>query len=233
MAVDNLGQIRTSVQYDLSVGAESTLFTPTVINDAINRTYRKIGHLHRWPKLEDAKQTTTQANINYYDYPSTWRPGSIWKLMVNGKDYGDPIEFKDWLYETENDIPSGEDYLWANQWMRYFVYPTPTSAGLVIKVWGQKVVTELTADANETIFTGALPEINDAIVKETVAILKHPKGQDAQSSTLLSAEALTIVEAAWGQVKQNTAKREKTTGGWNVTDLFNRKTRAEDRIGNF
>ncbi len=231
--MDNLGEIRDGVQYDLNIGDESTLFPPATVDDAINQAYRKIGNLHRWPGTNAAMTTTTQANINYYDYPSTYRPNSIWKLMVGTTDYGDPITFKDFLYETENDMPSGLDEAWANQDDRYFIYPTPTAAGTTITIWGQKNTTELTADANETIFTDPLPEVNDAIRKEAVAILKHPKGQDASSHTLLSAEAMVIVESAWATVKQNTAKQESTQGGWEVPDFFARKSGKDNNIGDF
>lgn len=228
--MDNLGQIRSAVQSDLTVGAESTLFPPATINSAINRAYRKIGGLYRWSQTEDAKTTTTQANINYYDYPSTWRPNSIWKLMVGTQDYGDPVEFKEFLDEIEENMPSGKSYMWANQWIRYFLYPTPTVAGTTITIWGQKVVTELSADADQTIFTGSLPEVNEAIVLETVAILKS-KGDQQQSGIMLSAQATSIVAGAWSQTKQNKAKQEHTISGWDVPDLFG--SGANTKIGDF
>lgn len=231
--MDTLLDIRTGVYYDINAGTESTLYPQAVVDDAINQAYRKIGGLHRWNGTNGAKRTTTQLNINYYDYPASWRPNSIWKLMVNAEDYGDPITFKDFLYETENSIPSGKDYFWANQDDRFFIYPTPTSAGLNIDIWGQGNITALTADANETIFTNPLPEVNDAIRKEAVAILKHPKGQDASSHTLLSAEALVIVESAWATVKQNTSKAEMTRGGWNTPDYFRVKPTKDNNIGDF
>lgn len=86
--MDNLLELRQAVQSDLTVGDESTLYSPTVIDLAINRAYRKAGALFPWPELMDAKKTTTVAGQEYYDYPQTWRSNSVWRLEVGGVRYG-------------------------------------------------------------------------------------------------------------------------------------------------
>ena len=229
--MDLFSELISAVQSDLTIGDESTLYPLATIKLAINRAYRKSGGLFRWPELEDAKVTTTQLDINYYDYPQAWIPSSIWKLVVGTADYGDPIAYKDFLYETENDIPCGEDYLWANQWRRYFIYPTPTAAGTNITIWGQMAVTTLTADADVTIWSYSMPECNEAVVLEAVAILKA-KGEEEKSGEFRSAEAKQILVVAWSKIKQDRAKYEKTTPFFNVKDMFG-KTKTSDIIGNF
>jgi len=40
--MDTLSEIRTTVQLDLNIGNESTLYSPTTIDLSINRAYRKM-----------------------------------------------------------------------------------------------------------------------------------------------------------------------------------------------
>lgn len=236
--MDTLADIRQAVQDDLTIGTESSLFTTSITDRAINRAYRRIGGMYRWPETEDAKKTSTEANQEYYDYPDNWRPDSIWKLEVDGEDLGDPLIFRDYLYEKENDFPNGEDNIWSNQWRRYFILidgAAPTSNGNNnISVWGCKVVDELTLDADTTIFSYSLPECNDAIALEAEAILKR-KGDsqnNANAGALISLEAKAIVTGAWNKIKQENAKYERSQPFFDVPDLFGRNRRRQN-TGNF
>ena len=218
--MDTLLELRTAVQSDLTVNSESTLFTPTVIDLAINRSYRKAGALFKWAETEDAKKTSTQVGQEYYDYPDNWRPNSAWKLTVDDEDYYDPLAFKDYLYEKENDIPSGSDYLWTQQWRRFFIYPTPTVAGSNnISIWGIKVVDKLEEDTDVTIFSYAMPDCNEAVVLEAVAILKA-KGEDEKSGMFRSAEAKGLLANAWQKIRAEEAKFEKTQPLLDVPNFF-------------
>lgn len=230
--MDTFLQLITAVQGDLTVNSTSTLFTETLIKSALNRAYRKAAGLFRWPETEDAKKTSTVTSQEYYDYPTNWRPDSVWKLLVDDVDYGDPLVFKDYLYEKEEDMPSGLTKAWTNQWRRFFIYPTPTTNGNNnISIWGQKVVDALSADADTTIFSYSMPECNDAIVLEAEAILKA-KGEDETSSAFKSAEAKQILTIAWGKVRQETMKYEKTTPIFEVPDFFG-PSNIKNKIGNF
>lgn len=213
-----------AVQSDLTIGTESSLFPLATVKLAVNRAYVKSAALFRWPETEDGKKTSTQADIDYYDYPQLWRPDSIWKLMVDDVNYGDPLSFKDYLYEIENltggELPCGRDYLWTNQWRRYFIYPTPTAAGSNnIVVWGQESVEDMSADADVTIWSYSMPECNEAIVLEAVAILKS-KGEQEQSSQFKSAEAKQILVVAWNKIKQEQDKLKSTQPEFDVPDFY-------------
>ena len=233
--MDTLLDIRTEVQRDLSVGNESAFYTPEDVDAAINRAYRKIGGLYPWPDLEDAKKTSTQANIEYYDYPKEWRPNSIWKLVVDGVRYGEdpdgsPLTYNDYMLFRE-DEPTSTDKKWANQWRRYFIYPVPTTTGSYnIEVWGINNVTSLDEDEDITIFSYAQPEVNEAVALEAAAILRT-KGQEQKSGQLLSAEAKAIVTTAWTIIKKSKAKYEKDQPFFNVPDYFART--SSTKIGKF
>lgn len=230
--MDLFSELQSAVQSDMTIGSESTLYPLTTVKLAINRSYRKAGALFRWPPTEDAKTTSTIANKEYYDYPENWLSDSIWKLLVDSEDYFDPLTYEDYLYEKENDIPSGADYLWSSYARRYFIYPTPTTATSTISIWGQKVVTALTSDSDTTIFSYSMPEGNEAVVLEAVAILKA-KGEDEQKGVFRSAEAKQILVTAWGKIKQEQARNEPTTPMLDVPDFFAGRTKSTTRIGNF
>lgn len=229
--MDNLGQMRNALQTDLVVNDDSSLYSPTKLDLALNRAYTKIGALYRWAELEDAKRTSTKANQEYYDYPENWQPDSIWKLTIDGTDYGDPLAFKDYLYEKEQNRPSGLDKMWSNQWRRFFVYPTPTTNGTNnVNVWGQKVVILMVNNNDTTIFSYSMREVNDAIVMEAKEILKSP--DDSQDQGMLSPGAVQIVTSTWNKIRENQSKQEKTQPMFEVPDFFKRKN-SNSRTGDF
>lgn len=221
---------------DLNTHANGSLFPANTRKMALNRAYRKSGSLYRWPALEDSKQTTTGENEYYYDAPETWQPDSMWRLEVNGVPYGedpdyDPLNFKDYLnWKAAN--PTSTDKKWAVQWLRYFFTPTPTTAGLVICVWGQKNVTPMSASDSKTIFSNSMPDCNEAIVLEASAILQK-KAENMEAAQFASPEAKLILSVAFNKLKQNQTKFEKNQPMWNVPDFFAGGNRTQHPRGGF
>ena len=244
--MDTLSDLRVAVQDDLTIGDESILYSPTIVDRAINRSYRKAGGLFPWPELQDAKKTVTQVNQEYYDYPQTWRSNSIWKLSISDSDgvdvrYGEdpdgsPLSFDDYLNWKE-DNPDATDKKWANQWRRFFITPIPTVLGSlvtgvnVISVWGIEVITDLSADSDVTVFTYSTPEVNEAIALEAVAILKA-KGENEKSAQFKSAEAKQILAVAWSKIAREQAKYEKNQPFFEVNDMFGNGN-SKDLTGRF
>ena len=232
--MDYFSDLINAVQTDLTIGNESTMYPLAAVKLAIVRAYRKAGGFYRWPETEDAKKTSSVVNQEYYDYPQNWRPDSAWKLSVDGTDYGDPLVFKDYLYEKENSFPSQLKLAWSSQWRRIFIYPTPTVDGNNnIVIWGQKIVDALVNDTDTTIFSFSMPECNDAIAIEATAILKA-KGSDMSTEQFKSMEAKQILTVAWNKVRQDQTKYEKTTPMFEIPDFFpQRRIRDRNTIGNF
>lgn len=241
---DTLSDMRSGVQSDLNVSSSSSLFPEATIDLAINRAYiNKAARLFRWPKLEDAKTTTSQANIENYDLPDgtnstdPWSPDSAWRLEVDGEYYGEepdysPMVFQDYLDWKEDTANVGSTLLkWAVHGHQVFIYPTPTSAGLTINMWGQKVPAELSADDSVTIFSYTLPECNEAIVREAAAMLKL-KGEASKISQMISTEAKQILVVAYNKIRQEKAKYEKVQPMFYVEDMFG-DTTTEDVVGDF
>jgi hypothetical protein len=234
--MDTLADMRSAVQSDLTIGSESTYLNETTVDLALNRAYRKIGGLFRWPELEDAKITSTVADQDYYDYPDTWQPDSMWKVQVSSERYGEdpdgsPMNFQDWL-DWKEDNPNSTEKKWTSQHRRFFITPTPTASGTNdLYVWGQKAVTEMTSGASTTIFSYSMSEVNEAIVLEAVAILQA-KGQNDEVGKLRSVEAMRLATIAWGKIRQNQMKYEKSHSMFNVPDFYG-KSSSEETIGNF
>jgi hypothetical protein len=234
--MDTFLDMQGAVQSDLTIGSESSLYPLTTVKLALNRAYRKAGTLFRWPQLEDSKKTSTEEDQEYYDYPRNWRPDSIWKLTVDGVRYGEtpdgsPLTFDDYLSWKE-DNPSGTEKKWANQWTRYFIHPTPTTDGdFNITIWGIENVATLTEDDDITIFSYSMPEGNEAIVLEAVAILKS-KGEEEKQGQFRSDEAKQILAGSWDKVRKESAKYEKIQPFFDVPDLFG-KNIVKNRIGGF
>lgn len=233
-------EIWQAVQSDINVLDEAPLFPLATVKKAVNRAYVKCAGLFRWSGTEDAKKTSTQANQEYYDYPTDWRDDSLWRIEVDDNQYGEdpdgsPLAFEDYLaWRADPDNANSTSKKWANQKRRFFIYPVPTSAGSYnISVWGQKVITAMVADADYTIFSYSMPECNEAIALEAVAILKA-KGEEEKAGEFRSNEAKQILIVAWNKIKQEQAKYERVAPFFEVPDFFGSNTQdVKNRIGNF
>jgi len=236
--MDLFSDLITGVQDDLTVGNESSLFPLALVKRAINRAYRKSASLFRWPELEDAKKTSSVASQEYYDFPQTWQTDSIWRLEMDSDQWGEdpdgsPMSYEDYLqWRADDDNADSTDKKWSVQYRRYFIYPVPTTNGTNnIVVWGQRVPDALSSDGDATIFSYSMPECNEAIVLEAVAILKA-KGENEKSSGFKSAEAKQILAVAWGKIRQNQAKYEKVQPFFEVDDMFG-PSNVKQITGNF
>lgn len=227
-----------AVQDDLNVVDESPLYPVARVKRAVNRAYFKVSGLFRWPGLEHAKKTSTQKDQEYYDYPQDFRDDSIFRVEVDGNQYGEdpdgsPMRFEDYLEWRANDDNDGStDKKWANQKRRFFIYPVPTSAGSYnISVWGYRVPDELDADGDTTIFSYSMPELNEAIILEAEAILKS-QGEEEEQGGFRSAEAKQIAIVAWNKIRQEQAKYQKVQPFLEVGDMFGEGS-TEQNTGNF
>ena len=227
------------VQGDLNINDQSPLYPLARVKSVLNRAYIKAGGLFLWPETEDAKKTSTQSNLEYYDYPQNWRSDSVFRVEIDNEQYGElpdgsPIKFEDymiWRRDTAN--ANSTEKKWANQKRRYFVYPVPTSAGSYnISIWGHKVVDALSANGDCTIFSYSMPECNEAIVLEANAMLKS-QGQQEKAGEFRSIEAKQILMIAWDKIKKNQDKSEKLSPFLDVPDFFGRRSGKDIRIGNF
>ena len=236
--MNTFAELQTALLSDVNASTSSSLFPTATIKLALNRAYIKVSRLFRWPQLEDAKMTSTQSGISYYDAPATWTPDSIWRLKVDDKPYGvypdfSPMKFHDFLDWKDDDInENSTDKKWAVQHTRYFFYPSPSSAGSNnICVWGQENVETLTSDGDTTVFSYNMPECNEAVVLEAGAILKR-KGEADQASSMLSGEAKQLLIVSFDKIRQEQGKYEKAEPFFYVPDYYSPGL-TTDKIGRF
>jgi|TARA_Y100000034_G_scaffold52172_1_gene64094 hypothetical protein len=236
--MDTYLQIIQGVQSDLTIGDESPLFPLATVKLAIGRAYRKGAGLFRWPDLEDARVTSTKDGDEYYESPDDFQRDSIWRIEVDSKQYGEdpdgsPMSYPDYLiWRADDDNANSTEKKWAVHKNRFFIFPVPTTDGdKNISVWGQRLADALSNDGDVTIWSYTMPECNEAVVLEAVAILKA-KGEAQQSGQILSLEAKQIWVTAWNRIKLNQSKYEKTQPFFNVKDMFG-KPKTSDIIGNF
>lgn len=233
--MDLLSEIRSAVQSDLNAGANSSLYPPAKIDSTIQRAYVKSYRLFRWPALEDAQKTSTGISQDYYDAPDTWSPDSIWRVEIDDEMYGElpdgsPMKFADYLI-WKSDNPDSDLKKWALQNGRYHVSPTPTTVGSSnITIYGQKIATALSGDSATTIFSYNMPECNEAVALEAVAILKK-KGE--MSGEMYSKEAKQILVIAWNKIQQEQSKIAKVQPMFEVPDYFGSTNSKKQITGNF
>ena len=234
--MNTLSEMRSALKTDLNVSENSSLYPTATLNLAINRAYRKAGAF-KWTALEDSLTTSTAVDQEYYEYPDNWKQNSCWRVKIDDELYGEepdgsPMVFADYLIWKDENTNSTK-LKWANQWKRYFVYPTPTTAGTNnITIWGFKNVSTLSSDSDETIFSNSLVECNEAIVLEAGAILKR-KGEDSKSYRILSAEAKNIWTSAYATIKAEQSKNEKIQPMFNVPDYYGSTNSKKQITGNF
>jgi hypothetical protein len=222
--MDLLSDLISDVQSDLNVSTNSALFPEATIKKAINRAYFKTCALFNWPSLQDAQTTSTVSGQEYYEAPSIWRPNSIYRLEVDSLLYGEdpdgnPLDFNDYL-TWKLDNPTSTSKKWAVQWLRYFIWPVPTTNGANnITIYGYKNATELVNANDTTIFSYNMPDCNDALVMEASAILKK-KGENEKSSQFVSAEAKIVLTLAYNRIKKDSARIEKNQPLFYVPDFF-------------
>jgi hypothetical protein len=230
-------EIIQAVQSDLNVTDEAPLYPLATIKNAIGRSYMKCAGLFKWPGTEGAKYTTSQANIEYYDYPQEFKDDSIWRIEVDGVQYGQdpdgsPMAYEDYLqWRADTDNNGSTDKKWANQRRRVFIYPVPTTATAVISVWGYQTPDELSADGDVTIWSYSMPECNEAIAMEAEAILKA-QGEEDTASDFRSNTAKQILVVAWSKIRQEQSKYQKVQPYFSVFDMFGTGT-TKQNTGNF
>ena len=233
--MNTLSDIRTALSSDLNISSNSSLYPPATLDSTINRVYLIIAGMHRWPDTEDAKKTAVIADKEYYDYPQDWRPDSIWKLRIDGKDYGDPLQFKDYLLKKQSNYNPDEKY-WANHKRWFFIHPVPATNGTEanLHIWGHQTIDTLTDDDDPTIFSYSYPELNEAILLEALERLLT-KGENVSKAAIQNTKAQTIIETVWARIREENAKYEKEEPMWEVPDYYTPGAGVGNRtlIGNF
>lgn len=157
-----LQDYRTDLEAMLSTANLSGFFDDAMKNKFINRAGRRVYNFRKWPWLDHALKTQSDANGEYYAQSSRFKKGSIYRITVGEGTEEKEYDIVAWnLYKQHKEEATGErvSALIGNQ---YFIYPIHTTAGQVIGTYGQLKWVALSGDTDESINPDAYDE---AIVK--------------------------------------------------------------------
>lgn len=155
--MSTLLDLRTKLDQRISAAKVKGTFPDSFKNQALNDGGVQVTNFRKWPFLDHALKTLSEAAREYYLYPSRFKLGSIYRIMVSGVEY-DMLEWNDFRERRELET---DDQVSAQIGDKYFVYPAPVTDGEEIDVYGQLKWVKLSADEDESI----LPEdFDDAVV---------------------------------------------------------------------
>lgn len=146
---------------------------------------------------------------------------------------GSPMNWSDYLnWRSDSDNADSTDKKWANQKRRFFIYPVPTTNGSNnISVWGQLIPDALESDSGVTIWSYSMPEGNEAVVLEAVAMLKS-KDEKEKLGEFRSLEAKQLLIVAWDKIQKEQVKYEKNLPLFDIPNYFG-PANDTDKIGRF
>lgn len=224
------GDIKARIKRELQMVSTSTLFSDASIEDAIWDATLWATDLYPFPILEKASFTQTTLDY-YYDYPSQFKSDSVTRLVVNNQPF-DMIDFEDWLDYKKNNPNQTNEFLGATYGRQYFLFPTPTTAGLEIIVWGLIQPPAYTNDSNKTVFSDSESALNEGIMRKALSALLGSKGK-ASASSVEEKRAEKIIVQGWNNIVGRRSRfKRKDRPFFDVPNLFPDGTNSAD-IGNF
>lgn len=203
----------------LQSASNSTLYPTDRITELIQNAYVWTTQLFTWRDLLTAKSTTTQLNINYYDYPDDFRTGTIFRLEVGGEEY-DRVSYEDFLsYLKDNSGTTKKIFANFKRW--YFINPSPSSAGTSIDIWGSYnvIASDLSEETSKTIFSDNKQEGNEAVVKKAFSVAI--KRDDNKLAIAEEKDALGILSVIFkDQVEATQRDKRLDHAKFDVPDMF-------------
>jgi hypothetical protein len=184
--MDTYLDLQTEVAARLQVADNSTLFTPDRIRTIVLNAYKLAGNSFLWAETQLAMEASTQANVNYYDYPDQFLTNSIEILKINGKTYDKKAwqDFDQYRSDYPNDTTAK---LYADHKRQWHVFPTPTSNGdWDVEIHGHIEVTTLLTSNDKTIFSDGNEGGNEAVVKIAVGTATNDENMVNQGIGILA-----------------------------------------------
>ncbi len=212
------------------------LFSLDDIRSAINDATLQVWDLHPWA-VKDGDKKTTATDDTYYDYPTTYRPGSINFLTVDGKEYNKMT----WeaYRKYKEDEPEGDDLVWAEHRRFVFINTNAYTIGDEIVMFGRLRTPSLSDDDDLMIFSPDT-ETNTSSGNESICdlakgnILSSEKKKMYEQGKSEMAKAYAKLEILWEEESALKAV-EKPDGRplLDVPDFFANNGRGNVSQGNF
>lgn len=221
---------------DYSDIANNDLFSAVDLADWIQQGHLRVWDYKPWPFTQKTKTVTT-VDTDYYDQPSGLMLGSIFKLIVGGKEFEDPIRFEDYLLYKEQ-YPTGTAKKWALHETYIFVNKYAYSIGDAMDIIGKEIAPALSADGDLLPFSPQADNSehsgNQAIVLLAYAeALASEKLQKQAESELQEKKAYRILDSLWNAVAQQQSGQQSVRQMFTVPDYFAGRSNRNHPIGGF
>lgn len=164
--------LENELKAQLQASTNSNQFPSTRLTSLIQNAYRMVTNLWTWKALTKAVKTDTKpkaegADECYYDYPSEFRTGTIYKLMIDGKNY-DRKSYDSFMKFREN-YPNSQEKIFALHQRYIFVSPDTTEGDNNMHIYGAFEAPELSLPESTTIFSNNAEHANLALVSVALA----------------------------------------------------------------
>lgn len=208
----SLSTYRTELENMLSTVNLSGFFTDAMKNTWINQAGRRVYNFKKWPWLDHALKTESEANAEYYEQSSRFKKGSIYRITVGEGTSEYDYDIVEWNLYKQAKLEGRTDKISALLGNQYFIYPILTTDGQIIGTYGNLKWVELSGDSDESINP---EEYDEAIVKLAFAsaLKKERRFSEANAEVdevenmilprLYSEEMKESPKGYIGQVKSN------------------------------
>ena len=192
--------LQTAILDDLTATSSDAFYTTAVIKRAINRAHKWVAGLRNWPQTEETYYRDSEANQNYYNYPTNFKSDSIKELLYNGEKYDKTVwsEYRAYL----RDNPTGSDKIWSDLKRQYHINENVALSAITngIEITGHIIPDDMVNNSDTTLFVGD-SNVETAILKYALSILyKKGRGQMYDRGVALEDDAKALVADAWSQI---------------------------------
>lgn len=214
--------------------ASNSLFTESDLETWLNMATQKAWDFKPWP-FTQRTITGTTVDAQYYDHPTALMLQSLFRLVINGYHYGNPMDFDDYI-RWKADNPTSTDRVWSMHETYVFINRLSYGVGEVLDMTGKKYPPHLSASGDLLPFSPMTDNLehsgNSTIVElayaEALASDKLKRLTEAVTHRKTAYETLTLL---WQPFAQQKAAQQTTRQMFNTPNMFG--GRSQGPIGNF
>lgn len=214
--------------------ASNSLFSESQLETWLAAGIQRAWDYKPWP-FTQRTITATTVDTEYYDHPNTLMLHSLNRLVINGKHYGNPMDFDDYiLWKAQN--PTSTDRVWAMHETYVFINRLSYSVGQTMDMSGKKYPPHMSSGSDLLPFSPMTDNSehsgNQAIVELAYAeALGSDKLKRLSESMTHQESAYATLDLLWQPFAQQKAFQQTTRPMFNVPNLFGGS--GNGQIGNF
>jgi hypothetical protein len=200
--------LENELKSQLQSSTNSNQFPSTRLTTLIQNAYKRSTNLFIWRALTNAVKTGTRPKVAgddecYYDYPSEFRTGTVYKIKIDGVTY--PRKSYESFLDYRENYPNSVEKMFAVDQRFIFVSPDTVLGTNNMDIWGAKEADELSLSTSKTIFSDNLEEANFAIIGLALSVAtkkSDPKfSADEEAKAIATLNKLNTDE--WNQYQRD------------------------------